>query len=181
MMKICLRCNNNRKAFEEILESRNFIPDDNAPVSFVERGLPVPETGIVLVFDPDNLNEFIEFLDRFPKTSTGSVKHIVGKKGDSFEIILTELIIYIMADGNTTWCFTEDYKYEIKQKLYELEDALAGRGFIRINKSYIINITWVEEIVPWFAGRLLLKFREIDEKIEVSRSYVRKFKEYIGM
>ncbi len=180
-MKISLHCNNNRKAFEEILVSRNFILDDHAPVSFVERGLPVPETGLVLVFDPFNLNEFIEFLDSFPKTVTGKINHIVGKKGDSFEIVLTDAIIYITADGNTTKCFTEDYQYEIKQKLYELEDALVDHGFIRINKSHIINILWVEEIIPWFAGRLLLKFREIDDKIEVSRSYVRKFKDFIGM
>ena len=29
-----------------ILESHNFEPDDNALVSFVERGLPIPETTI---------------------------------------------------------------------------------------------------------------------------------------
>jgi DNA-binding LytR/AlgR family response regulator len=180
-MKISLICKNNKKAISEILESRNFLLFENAPVSFVERGMPLPETGIILIFDSDNLNEFIEFLDSFPKTGTGRIKHIIGKKGDSFEIVLTDTIIFIMADGNATFCFTEDYKYEIKQKLYELEEAFTDRGFIRINKSHVINILWVEEIIPWFAGRLLLKFREIDEKIEVSRSYVRKFKEYIGM
>jgi DNA-binding LytR/AlgR family response regulator len=180
-MKISLFCNNNRKAISEILESRGFIIDVNALVSFVEQGLPIPEKGISLLFNPLDLNGFIDFLDTLPKTGDGKTRHIIGKKGESFEIVLIDSIIYFLAEGNITKCFTEDYEYEVKQKLYELENLFNNNGFIRVNKSHIINILWVEEIIPWFAGRLLLKFREIESKIEVSRSYVRKFKKYIGM
>lgn len=180
-MKINLLCSNNRKAVVEILESRGFIIDDNSVITFAERSMPLPEQGIAIAFNPLDLNRFIEFLDAFPKTGTAKTGHIIGKKGDSFEIIQSENIIYFLAEGNLTKCFTEDYEYEVKQKLYELEDSLNSKGFIRANKSHIINIMWVEEIIPWFAGRLLLKFREIENKIEVSRSYVRQFKNYIGM
>ncbi|MBN2040444.1 MAG: LytTR family transcriptional regulator DNA-binding domain-containing protein [Spirochaetes bacterium] len=180
-MNINLQCNNNRKAIAEILESRGFIIDDRAEVTFAEKGTSLPAEGVVLSFDPLNLNEFIEFLDEFPKSGSGKARHVIGRKGDSYEIVQTENIIFFLAEGNITKCYTEDYEYEVKQKLYELENSLQGNGFARVNKSHIINILWVEEIVPWFAGRLLLKFREIENKIEVSRSYVRSFKNFIGM
>ena len=87
-MKINLLCNSNRKAVFEILESRGFIIDDNAPVSFVERSISPPEEGIAITFNPFDLNGFIEFLDKLPKTGASKAKHIIGKKSESFEIVL---------------------------------------------------------------------------------------------
>jgi len=58
---------------------------------------------------------------------------------------------------------------------------ISRNNFIRVNKSYIVNILMVKEIIPWFGGRLLLKFSGSEEKIEVSRNYVKDFKQFLGM
>jgi DNA-binding LytR/AlgR family response regulator len=39
----------------------------------------------------------------------------------------------------------------------------------------------VSEIVPWFGGRLLLKFKGLVAEIEASRKHVPSFKSFIGM
>ena len=71
-------------------------------------------------------------------------------------------------------------KYRIKDKLYQLEEELAAEGFIRINKSEIVNILHIREIVPWFNGRLLLKL-DNKREVEVSRSYAGNFKDFLGL
>lgn len=70
--------------------------------------------------------------------------------------------------------------YQIKNKLYELEERLLEFGFIRINKSVIINIRTIDEFMPWFSGKLLLKMKDGSE-LEVTKSYAQEFKKYIGM
>ncbi len=48
-------------------------------------------------------------------------------------------------------------KFKIKEKLYELEPKLKTQGFIRISKSFIVNIVMIDRVQPWFNGKLLLK------------------------
>ena len=69
----------------------------------------------------------------------------------------------------------------MKEKLYELEGKLPRSQFIRVSKSYIVNIGNVKEIIPWFGGRLILRFTSGNKEVEVSRSQVKSFKEFLGM
>ena len=110
-----------------------------------------------------------------------SKKNIVGKIDEKYEIIPFEKILFFEGDGNSVVCRTAENRYKIKEKLYELDEKLDKKMFVRISKSYIVNILKVGEIIPWFSGRLLLKFPVMKEGIEVSRSYVKEFKEFLGL
>jgi Response regulator of the LytR/AlgR family len=167
----------------EILASRGISIIEDAYVSLVEKGLDLPEKGIAVAFDPLNLDELLEFLDEFKPAapSWNDTDTIVGKRNDSYEIIKLNDIFFFEADDNDTFCQTRNNKYEIKKKLYELESGLNDKGFIRVNKSYLINILMVSEIIPWFGGRLLLKFKDLKAEVEVSRKNVPLFKNYIDM
>lgn len=69
----------------------------------------------------------------------------------------------------------------MKQKLFEMEKIISRKNFIRVDKSYIVNILAIKEIIPWFGGRLLLRFNGSEERIEVSRNCVQDFKQFLGM
>lgn len=165
--------------------SRGIGIDAGAEVFLVERGLVPPETGITISFDPANLGGLFDFLDDMG--SSASAKNdsdtIVGKQNEkeSFEIIKLDDIYYFNADDNDTFCRTRNGVHEVRKKLYELENNLYDRGFVRVNKSFLVNILMVSEIAPWFGGRLLLKFKDMDEEVEVSRKNVPLFKQYIDM
>jgi DNA-binding LytR/AlgR family response regulator len=88
---------------------------------------------------------------------------------------------YFVANGNYVYGQTHQGSIEINRKLFEIERDFRGSYFFRIHKSYVINIRWVREIIPWFGGRLLIRIKETDEEIEVSRNYVKAFKEFLGM
>ncbi|HNX57733.1 MAG TPA: LytTR family DNA-binding domain-containing protein [Spirochaetota bacterium] len=175
----------NRKIISEMLASRGIEIDAGAEVSLIERGLASPDTGISVSFDPANLGGLFDFLDDMGLTalSKNDSDTIVGKQNEkeSFEIIKLDAIYYFNADNNDTFCRTRSGVHEVRKKLYELEKNFYDRGFVRVNKSFLVNILMVSEIAPWFGGRLLLKFRDLDDEVEVSRKNVPSFKQYIDM
>lgn len=55
-------------------------------------------------------------------------------------------IRYIHADGNYCYLFTEQKKYAIKLSLTRLMDRLPNNEFLRIHKSYIVQLKEVDKI-----------------------------------
>lgn len=188
-MKIKLICSNNFKVLlNEFLEARDFIISDDAELTLVEKGNPLPENGVSIVFNPDEMDQLISLLKNLITGGSKSNKkeaslpdHLLGQVGDNYEIINYQDIILLETETGNIYARTNKGKdYRIKEKLYELEESLAGQGFIRINKSNIVNILHIKEIVPWFNGRLLLKL-DNGKEVEVSRSYAGDFKDFLGL
>lgn len=185
-MNIKLLCSTNyQPLLEELLHSRNFNISDKTTVYLVERGYSVPEEGISIVFNPSQLDKLVSFIDNIINADKQNKQNsmngrIIGQNQDSYEIIDYKDIILFEAQDNYVYSITTTKKYRVKEKLYQLEETLSADGFIRINKSYIVNILYINEIVPWFNGRLLLKLGNKRE-VEVSRNYANGFKEFLGM
>ena len=95
-------------------------------------------------------------------------------------ILPYEQIQYFEARGNNTYCISRSGEYRVKEKLYELEGNLSQEKFIRVSKSFIVNIENVKEILPWFGRRLILRFTDSKSEVEVSKNYVKTFKDFLG-
>ena len=182
-MKVSVVSKQNRSLIIELLGKRGFNVVENSPVVFVEKDSRLPPGDINIIFDPDNLGTLFDFLDAMNSMprQKNTTDVIPGKYEDSYQVIHIDDIVYFHSDGNNTFCTAGARIFEIKKKLYELEQDLSGRGFIRVNKSCVVNILKLKEIDPWFGGRLLLLFNNCDDEIEVSRSYVGSFKKFIGL
>jgi DNA-binding LytR/AlgR family response regulator len=61
--------------------------------------------------------------------------------------------------------------YDVKQKLYELEQIYAHTDFLRISKAMIVNVSKISKIVPMFNGRLEAVLTN-GERVTISRQYV---------
>lgn len=66
----------------------------------------------------------------------------------------------------------------IKDKLYELEEKLKQYGFIRINKSIIINVHEIDYIIPEIYNRYSI-YMKSGIVLVLSRNYMKSFKEYL--
>lgn len=180
-MQINLICSNQlRKLLTEAMESRGFSITSNARLSLVEKGHDVPAQGLAILFEYQTLEDLSDFFDMLGKKPDNTKSIIIGRRQNSetFEVIPYETILYFEAEGNYAYCIATNDKFRVKNKLYELETTLREQGFMRISKSLLVNIMNVTEIIPWFGSRLLLKLKNKSE-IEVSRSYVRVFKEFL--
>ncbi len=183
-MNVNLICSDtNKKVLSEIITSRKITLDPYAFIHIVEKGAAIPASGVTILFDPNNLNELVKFLDHFYPSSSQSktMEVLMGKKDHVFEVLKPDAIYFFVSDGNDVYGLTENRKYEMNKKLYELESILTHKGFVRVNKSNVVNIMKVNEIIPWFGGRLLLTFKGIADEIQVSRHYVSYFKEFLGL
>lgn len=70
--------------------------------------------------------------------------------------------------------------YEVKERLYQLEEVIEELPFMRISKSMIVNIEKILHISPALGGRFEAVL-ENDEKVIISRLYVPILKNKLGV
>ena len=92
------------------------------------------------------------------------------------EIILLEQteIIRIYAENDRVYAKTKD------GRLYELEERLNKKMFIRISNSEIINLKEVKKFDLSFSGTICVSMSD-KTATYVSRRYVRKIKQVLGL
>ena len=60
-------------------------------------------------------------------------------------------------------------------RIYELEEMLKNRHFLRISKAMLVNLMKIQSIRPAFNGRFTAVLRS-GEKVIISRNYVKALK-----
>ena len=84
---------------------------------------------------------------------------IVGYTEDEMKSLPFETIECITVVGGKTYAIdTQNQKYRLKQRLYELEAQLPG-CFIRINKSTLANENRIERFAATFSGAVDAVFK----------------------
>lgn len=89
-------------------------------------------------------------------------------------------IYYFEAVDNKVFLYLERDVYEVRYKLYEIEEEYANTDFFRASKSAIINLSKVKQFAPDFGGRFEAQMRN-GERIMISRQYVPALKKRLGM
>ena len=79
--------------------------------------------------------------------------------------------------GNYTRVFFQEEKPMLYKSLNQIEDKLPPEYFFRANRQQIVNINYIQEVIPWFNGKLKLVMNNGSE-VEISRrqSYIFKDK-----
>ena len=95
-------------------------------------------------------------------------------------VVLQSKEIYMVRveDGDTV-IYGEKNKYRSKKRLYEL-GAQLGSQFMQISKTTLVNLSCMDSIEAGFSGTLLLKLKNGCSDY-VSRTYLPKFKKYLGL
>ncbi len=93
------------------------------------------------------------------------------KKDDEYCFVNVADVFYFESVDNRTFLYTADSVLEVKQRLYELENILSDKDFIRISKSLIININKVEALRPEL-NRTIQVTMIGGERLHISRKYV---------
>lgn len=114
----------------------------------------------------------------YSKTPEELQEYIKGKKnviigyGQEREIyqIRLDAILYFEAVSEKVFAYTKQNVYEIKQRLYQLEDFTKGQHFVRAAKSLLINIKKIESIASATGGRGKINLIN-GETVIASRAY----------
>lgn len=89
-------------------------------------------------------------------------------------------IFYFEATDNKVFAYGQKNVYEVKEKLYQLEEQLVSFPFMRASKSMILNLDKIRHLSPAFGGRFEALL-ENEEKVIISRQYVPVLKERLGL
>ena len=93
-------------------------------------------------------------------------------------------IFFFKAEEKRIQVHTHDDQFicHAAHTLEELTNRLERQSFFRTHRSYLVNLAHVREIIPWFAGRYLLKMTDKDAtEIPVSRKHVKHLKLRLGL
>lgn len=114
------------------------------------------------------VTEQVKEIITFVKSRQGQLTGLID--GKQYEVPVTD-IYYIEAVDNTVFIYGLQNIYETRQKLYELEGILREKYFLRVSKSFILNLMKVKAIKPALNGRYLAVLYS-GEEIIISRKYV---------
>ena len=84
-----------------------------------------------------------------PKTNVINGKITIPQQ-DGFEVIETSNILYCKADDNYTEIFLNNKKKLVSKTLKYFEEALSHSSFVRVHKSYLVN---VNEVIKYLKGK----------------------------
>ena len=101
---------------------------------------------------------------------------IVGYKGQESELLLPTQIVRIYSENKKVYVRTAEDCYEVKDRLYVLEEQLHEQKFVRISNSELVNLQQIEKLDMSFAGTIQVRMKNGDVTY-VSRRFVRKIKE----
>ncbi|RLD25612.1 MAG: DNA-binding response regulator [Bacteroidetes bacterium] len=122
------------------------------------------------------LNQVLKQLNRTYKT------RFMVKVGEHIRSVKSENILLFYAEGRTVFIITNKLKkYIIDFKLESLESSLDPEMFFRPNRSFILNINSIDDVLVYSNSRLkvLLNF-DFDKEIIVSREKVGALKEWFN-
>ena len=89
-------------------------------------------------------------------------------------------VYYFEANENRVFAYYHSDVYEVKYKLYELEELFVPLDFVRCSKSMIVNMEKIEYLSPLFSVKLEAHLKN-GEKIVISRSYVKEIKRRLDL
>ncbi len=137
----------------------------------------VPEHKIGLLLDDSNEQAIYQFVEKLMLTSY----QLIFPTPEGFLQVHVKHVTYLEAFGDDIYMhFDKDQSQLIRQPLYQLEDKLKPFHFIRIGKSFIVNITKIRYIRTSLNAKLDLELID-GTHLEVSRSFVKSFKHALGI
>ncbi|MBT2616527.1 MULTISPECIES: LytTR family DNA-binding domain-containing protein [unclassified Bacillus (in: firmicutes)] len=98
---------------------------------------------------------------------------------DRIVLIDRDHILFIGLVEGKTVIKTGENEYKIGDPLIVLEKKLDKRSFLRVHRSFIVNVIHISEIQPWFNSTYNLIMSD-GSNIPVSRTYVKELKQLIG-
>lgn len=142
----------------------------------IDTGIEEPETVITTSKMTTEVNRVVDFIGRLNDTATV----ISGIRGDKIELLEQASLVRVYAQDGKVFGRTGDGLYQIRLRLYELEERLDKNTFVRISNSEIVNLKKVKSLDLSFAGTICMELCN-GEVSYVSRRYVSKIKRTLGL
>jgi two-component system, LytTR family, response regulator len=131
------------------------------------------------------LRSVIAQLDNEPATAAfaapavPTAERIEVRDGERVRFVATADVAWAEAKGPHVLLHTKHGVFEIRDTLARLEASLDARRFVRIHRSFIVNLSQIKELQPWFGGDAVLVLHG-GQQLKVSRTYRAQLRERLN-
>jgi two-component system LytT family response regulator len=99
-----------------------------------------------------------------------SAERIEVREGERVRFVATADVAWAEAKGPHVLLHTKQGVFEIRDTLARLEASLDARRFVRMHRSFFVNLSQIKELQPWFGGDAVLVLHG-GQQLKVSRTY----------
>lgn len=121
------------------------------------------------------LTEEITKIQKIVSELIAEKKQMIFYKDNTEYYISLDNVLFFETEENLIYAHTLNEVYQVKYKLYELEEILPS-NFVRVSKSTILNINDIYSITRNLTSSSLVEFKNTYKKVYVSRSYYKVLK-----
>ena len=108
-----------------------------------------------------------------PQPESLPERFAVRKRGKEIMVEVAD-IDWIEAAGNYAVLHVGGDTLEIRSSLTKLEGELDPKRFVRVHKSYVVNVARIAEVTPWISGDWRIRLQDGAE-VNLSRRYRQRF------
>jgi hypothetical protein len=108
-----------------------------------------------------------------PSSRALAERFAVRKRGREIMVEMAD-IDWVEASGNYAVLHVGGETLEIRSSLSKLESELDPRRFVRVHKSYLVNVARITEVTPWVSGDWRIRLQDGAE-VNLSRRYRQRF------
>ena len=134
---------------------------------------------LVKPFSIEQLEQSIERVKLESKSSNDL--RLMSKTGESYYLLKPEEIYYVKADLSEVMLRSSKGFSYYAHKISDLEKRLLAYDFVRIHRSYLININKIKEIETIEQSKLRFSFQDISDQIESSKDGAKEFRHLFSL
>jgi len=109
-------------------------------------------------------------------------RRIASRVGERIWFLDLDEVTHFIAQDKLTYAVVNGHRHSVDQTIAELERRLDPARFLRIHRSALVNVDWIQEINSWFAGKVILSLKDARRtQIPVARDRVRFLKASLGI
>jgi len=146
--------------------------------AYSEHALEAFDIGAIgYLVKPFSIDQLKQSIERVKTTQTKDDDlRIMSKNGENYYLLKPEEIYYVKADLSEVMLRTQKGFSYYAQKISSLESKLSNYNFVRVHRSYLINIDKIKEMETIEQSKLRFSFESIQDEVESSKDGAKEFR-----
>lgn len=146
--------------------------------AYDEHALKAFDIGAVgYLIKPFSMEQLQQSIERVKLESKNDTKfRLMSKNGENYYLFKPEDIYYVKADLSEVMLRSAKGFSYYAHKISDLEKQLLSHDFVRIHRSYLININKIKEMETIEQSKLRFSFQDISDQIESSKDGAKSFR-----
>ena len=132
---------------------------------------------------PSELRALLEGLAATLRPSSGSYpERISSRVGDRIQVVDLASVSHFVAQEKLTYAVVDGRNHSVDHTIADLERKLDPKRFVRIHRSILLNLDWVEQVNSRFGGQMAVCLKGTARtQLPVARDRARALKERLAL